>query len=583
MAFWGRIGLRGKSVFVVVAIYLLVAVVGGVIALKATHSALDYFSANFARKSALLHKERILLPILRELTLARKLADSAVIQEWMAHENDPEISRLALAELRSYRNFFHEHTYFAAPTATRNFYFDDAAGTYTGNEVRQVLDKNDPDDIWFFSSMDQPTPFNLNVDSNNALKTTKLWINVAVDRGNRRLGIVGTGMELDRFIKEFTTSSESGVSAVIFDQSGAIQAHQNPDVIDLNSFSKREGDKQSKVFSLVSDYADVERLRVAAAFLKEGRTEVEMLPISFEGRNRLAALAYMPEIGWYVMILIDVGRVFNLTQFLPQLTMLAVLLVAVVVIILFLLNRILLEPLISLTRSANAVALGDYNVTLSTDRTDEIGQLGRAFTDMAHKVQENTQMLESRVRERTEELASANCELQIMASTDALTGLTNRRAFLELGEAELKRASRSGRWPSVFLLDLDFFKRVNDSWGHAAGDEALRHVAGILLQELREVDVVARFGGEEFIALLPETALKEAVFVAERVRQAIAAAPVRYQGQSIAVTASIGAANGKIGDALDSIVGRADQALYRAKEQGRNRVCQAEDGEMVTA
>lgn len=573
MAFWSKIGLRGKSVFVIVAIYLFVACVGAVVVYKAADAILDYFCSNYAKKSALLHKERILLPILRELTLSKKLADSAVIREWMARENDPELRRLALAELRSYRNFFQEHTYFVALAASHNFYFDDADSNYSGREVRQVLDPGDPDDSWFFSTMSSPAPFNLNIDSNKALGVTKLWINVPVDVNGQRLGIVGTGMDLSGFIHEFIASSEPGVSAMLFDTSGAIQAHQNIQLIDQNTLSKKDGDALSLVYSHINDFSDIERMRVSAALLKEGRSEVETLNVFFEGRQQLAALAFMPEIGLYVMILVDSGKAFDLSQFTPVLGLLGVLLVFVVALIILLLNRIVLEPLIRLTRQANAIAKGDYDIPLAVDRGDEIGQLGRAFTDMATKVRENTANLERRVQERTEELAAANMELQVMASTDALTGLYNRRAFMDLGENELKRAARKSVWPSILILDLDHFKRINDSWGHAAGDEVLRVMSVVLKQELREIDVFGRLGGEEFIALLPETALENAFNVAERVRSAIETTPINVEGRAIFVSASIGVACGEAGCSLDEIIAKADSALYRAKSEGRNRVC----------
>lgn len=573
MAFWGSIGLRGKSVFVIVAIYLVVACAGAVVVYLATDAVLDYFGINYAKKSALLTKERIQLPISKELTLSRKLADSAVIKEWMARENDAELRRLALAELRSYKNFFQEHAYFVAPAQSRHFYFDDAEGTYAGREIRQTLDPDDPDDSWFFSTMSSPMPFNLNVDGNKTLGVTKLWINVPVESEGARLGVVGTGLDLSGFIHEFIASSEPGVSAMLFDASGAIQAHQNLRMIDQNTLSKKGGEQANDVYSHIGDYSDVERLRVAVSLLKEQRSDVESLPLFFEGRTQLAALVYMPEIGWYVMILVDSEKAFDLSSFTPMLAALGALLVAVVAMILLLLNRIVLEPLINLTRQANAIANGDYNVPMSVERGDEIGQLGRAFTDMATKVRENTENLEKRVRERTEELAAANMELQVMASTDALTGLNNRRAFMELGENELRRAARKCVWPAVIILDLDHFKRVNDTWGHAAGDEVLRAMSEILKRELREIDVFGRLGGEEFIALLPETTLEDALRVAERVRTAIQATPIVVEGHTIGATASIGVATGEAGRTLDEVIAKADEALYQAKSLGRNQVC----------
>ena len=160
------------------------------------------------------------------------------------------------------------------------------------------------------------------------------------------------------------------------------------------------------------------------------------------------------------------------------------------------------------------------------------------------------------------------------ARTDALTGLDNRRAMQERGRVELKRATRSGEPVSVILCDIDRFKNVNDKYGHEAGDRALVSAAAVLRQALRESDALGRWGGEEFMAILPGTEERGAAEVAERMRAAIAAA--RFSGVPETNTISLGVASAKTVDdpamEWDLLIKEADQRLYRAKHEGRNRV-----------
>ncbi|QJE74280.1 diguanylate cyclase [Aerophototrophica crusticola] len=184
-----------------------------------------------------------------------------------------------------------------------------------------------------------------------------------------------------------------------------------------------------------------------------------------------------------------------------------------------------------------------------------------------------TQTLEARVAERTRELIEANTKLERLASIDSLTGILNRRRFMELATAERDRAARYGRTFSVLLLDLDHFKNVNDSHGHAAGDTAIRQAAELTARALRTTDTLARYGGEELVALLPETDLASAHLVAERVRALIGATPVAHDALAIPLTASLGVAEwAGPEETLAGLLNRADQALYAAKQLGRNRV-----------
>ena len=163
------------------------------------------------------------------------------------------------------------------------------------------------------------------------------------------------------------------------------------------------------------------------------------------------------------------------------------------------------------------------------------------------------------------------------ARTDALTGLYNRRHFDEELARVFSDASRHRDETSLVIADIDHFKRVNDSYGHEAGDAVLQHVSRLLQDRVRPVDVCARFGGEEIVILCPRTGLDGARLLAERLREAIAAAPLRHEGLDIAVTASFGVASHprSVRDS-DGLLGAADGALYAAKREGRNRVRSAD-------
>ena len=170
--------------------------------------------------------------------------------------------------------------------------------------------------------------------------------------------------------------------------------------------------------------------------------------------------------------------------------------------------------------------------------------------------------------------AHAACMLRRTAERDALTGGFNRRTLDQLAARECKAAD-SAKPLSVLFIDLDFFKRINDTHGHPCGDECLRKVAATLRAELRPRDVFGRYGGEEFLVLLPGQDAASARMVGERLRQAVEDAVVDWQGEPLRFTISIGLAALRDGDGPDKLLARADKALYRAKHEGRNRICAA--------
>ncbi|MFT6274202.1 MAG: diguanylate cyclase (GGDEF)-like protein [Halioglobus sp.] len=180
--------------------------------------------------------------------------------------------------------------------------------------------------------------------------------------------------------------------------------------------------------------------------------------------------------------------------------------------------------------------------------------------------------LEGEVAQRTSQLLSANTKLAEAATRDPLTELLNRRGFSEHGEAEIERFLRTGREFSIILGDLDDFKAVNDKYGHACGDSLLIDLAKLLREGVREMDNISRWGGEEFIFILPETYSDGAAQLAEKLRASLQVKDFEYRGQHINVTMTFGVASFLRGETLENCIARADTALYQGKERGRNRV-----------
>jgi len=183
------------------------------------------------------------------------------------------------------------------------------------------------------------------------------------------------------------------------------------------------------------------------------------------------------------------------------------------------------------------------------------------------------------LEELQQQLEETNEQLLLLSTTDSLTGLYNRRQFDELCSAEWNRCQRNNHPLSMLILDIDYFKIYNDTYGHAAGDDCLKTVSSTLAKSLlRDIDNIARIGGEEFAVILPNSDLKGAGLVAERIREAVAALKLQHS-QSTTLTISIGVASviPDNNNSIKQLLSAADKALYTAKEQGRNRCCLAQD------
>ncbi len=246
---------------------------------------------------------------------------------------------------------------------------------------------------------------------------------------------------------------------------------------------------------------------------------------------------------------------------------LTTLLMALVLVMLLIIRQRVVQPLMQAAEALHAMERGDLSPPLPEPRSnDEIAAVMGGIEALRRQGRVKADL----ERERDKLIET----LREQSSTDFLTGLSNRRAFFEAAQAEMARARRHGFGLVLLLLDVDHFKRVNDQLGHTAGDLALVAVAGVLNQGMRQGDLVARLGGEEFVALLSHCSLEAGMAFAERLREAIQAEAIDVGGDQPALhlTVSIGLADSAShGHELEALVARADEAMYRAKHEGRNR------------
>ena len=224
--------------------------------------------------------------------------------------------------------------------------------------------------------------------------------------------------------------------------------------------------------------------------------------------------------------------------------------------------------------------------------THDLGELKRAVAGQLHHVvramdafKRDEDEREQRLKVRYDDLQSkveqmekesrevrAHMEAEkLRATTDALTGLPNRAAYDERINDEVARWKRYQTGFAVVVGDLDFFKRINDTYGHLAGDKVLRLISKVIKLKLRNTDFIARYGGEEFVILMPSTTAEEAHRAVDKIRQAVAKSPFNFHGKPVTVTMSFGVTETRDGDDGESLFSRADAMLYKAKESGRNR------------
>jgi diguanylate cyclase (GGDEF)-like protein/PAS domain S-box-containing protein len=682
----------------------------------------EQWGGRYAEKQVLFDKHRTLLPLLREIAVARQMAAEPALLEMALHEDDAAIRKRGLETLERYRLKFEDHSYFAAMVKSGHYYYNDADNKYIRQQLRYTLSPRSADDRWFYATVASQLDYQINVDPDVHLGNTKVWINVSLKHNDEVVGIIGTGLDITQFIKESVAFEQPGILNLFVDRDLAVQLYRDPNLIDYASITKAV-EKRRKVDALLTDPADIENLRAAMRRLASSTTQVATLWVTFEGKKHLLGIAYLPEIGWFDLTLIDSNSLMLLNDI-----HIAPLLILIFLAALFavgvMLHRLVLKPIYKLGKSVEQVEQGNYEIDPPQLGSGEIAHLSAQFRAMVAVVRNTKRELEEKVVQRTEQLSQElaerkraedelrssetllrtlydttsdavmlltdhgffNCnkatlkmfgcateaefctkhpgdlspptqpcggssmqlanqniatamkngsirfewmhmradngkvfpaevllnamnlngklvlqavvrdiserkkseeQIRNFAFYDDLTCLPNRRMLYDRLAQTMAASKRHGCFAALMVLDLDHFKPLNDKYGHAVGDLLLIEVAHRLRSCVREMDTVARFGGDEFVVMLSElerdqdASTAQAGIIAEKIRT-ILAEPyllmVRREGAADVVvehhcSSSIGVVVFASHEAKqDDIFEWADAAMYQAKAGGRNQI-----------
>jgi signal transduction histidine kinase len=372
----------------------------------------ERIGARFAEKQVLYDKARTLQPLIREVALARRMADSAVIKQWVKNEQNPQLRRQAMTEIEQFRQHFQDGSYFLALTQSGHYYFNDAARQYANNQLRFTLDPAKPGDAWFYATIKSGEDYQINVDPNTHLGVTKVWINVLLRDGDKVLGMLGTGLDLTDFIRNVADIPQPGVTNLFVNRDAAIQIYRDIGYIDFSSITKTPM-QQHSIDLLLEKPDDRTWIRQAINQLAHGSSSVATRFVQIKGKRYLAGVVALPEVGWYDITLLDLTVLLPQHDFLEMGLAVGGAALGLLLILAFTLHRLVLRPVAVLTDAAARISRGDYAPAPLEKGSGEVGQLAAQFQLMADAVYQTHNWLENEIEKHTRQLTDAKKMLEI--------------------------------------------------------------------------------------------------------------------------------------------------------------------------
>jgi len=456
-----------------------------------------------------------------KIAIVLNMANSPFIRRYFSSPDDPSLKQLALDEINSYSEILTERTTFWVNDQDKIF--------YTNSSAPYTVDPDVPENYWYNMTLYGTDIYNFNINYNPDLGIINLWLNAPVYNDDYKpVGIVGTGVNLSYFINNIYANYSGNGELYFFNKEMEITGARKFDL------AKNKINIQKAIAKTGSEItAKINNLN-----------DADLLVIDLKNTNGVAVLGAIPSLNWYITAVHE----FSATEYLHTGLFALFLVMIIIIFSVFLIFNIfvikLMKPLYQIINGISQITddLDLYNSGDISNKT-EVETIG---------------------------------ELVNLTIIDQLTGIYNRRFFIGNMKKIIRYLSRSSGKLSVLMIDVDFFKKYNDTYGHDMGDKCLKKIATALSRILsREDDFLARYGGEEFVAVLPNTSEDGAAQVAQEMLKAIYDCKIPHKKNEDLgfVTVSIGGTTGIVeySHNVSAYVKCADAALYKSKQNGRNR------------
>lgn len=394
-----KFGLRARSATVGIAVFIIMSFI--------TFLCIRYFSTNIARdlgskyaqENAMRYAEKIKGTIDFDITLTQKLASRIPIREWAMDENNSQVKQEVFTILNDYLEVSKAGSWFIAFEKSGNYYFNDANGSYTGSEYIKTLLANNYNDTWFFHTLRSPDPYNLNIDYDEALGLTKLWLNMPIIQDGKRIGVVGVGFDYTHFINEYIAEDKEGFTTMILNKKGAIVAHKEKRYVNYKS-EVVDSTSWITLASLVDKGHNEAEFSKKLAALATQRVSSTSFDLYMNGRHYIASATYLPHLKWINLSMVDLDNVFGTREMAVIGTVFIILAFLAWAVIFMLSQRYLISPIRAISEVMRKIKEGDYTVRLDDKRTrcDEIGELCQNINEMVEKIEHSAKHAEEEYR-----------------------------------------------------------------------------------------------------------------------------------------------------------------------------------------
>jgi len=538
----GKISVRFRNINIM--LFVVVFCIMATVMSAAFNNVIKETSSDYIKRYAVSTAEVLSGHFVKLIGLLAKTARANTVRAWLADEDSMDKKVLAIEEMCEIIEELYSPNLYIGMEKSRQEYKIEK--NYAAERIKPFtrLDPANPDDAWFFECLASNHDYGLNIGIDQVLQRKQIWLNYKVVQNGVPLGVLATGLEFSQLARElFSQYGAQKMRGLIIDKNGLVK-------FDSALMNKEEFLYIEHEISIEKEFPDPISLAAIKSHLEgiEGYFAVMSEPLVVKlPSGQFLTIAPIRFTNWSIIILYDPSSLLNMSLFMPVSVIMLILLIAFALATNAVSYRLIFLPLGKLERSLARLKENNEERIYGAERQDELGNLAHTIQDLFTK-----------------------------ANRDALTGLYNRRFMENNLQKIMDFLSRSNGLLSVLMLDVDHFKKYNDTYGHEQGDICLKAVAQALADSItRANDFTARYGGEEFVAVLPNTGEAGARQLAEKLLGAVQQLNLPHAASLTVpyVTVSIGVTTGQVAyrQNWEDYLKRADEGLYMSKQNGRNQ------------